>query len=87
MVSSLDTSSLVHLLEAGELSPHLSPLHLDALDFSFEVLELSARIVVLISLLNGILSEAASLEVFLVQEALGAGELVIQVEVLLGPKR
>ena len=85
LAASFDRLSLVHLLQTGELSPHLSTLHFDSLDLSFEILELGASIVVLVSLGNSIFSQSAGLEVFLVQKTLGTGKFVVQVEVLLGP--
>ena len=85
LVCSLSSSLLVHLLQAGELTPHLSTLNLDAFNLTLEILELSALIVVLVSLSNSLFAQAASLEVFFVEQALGAGQFIIKVEILLGP--
>ena len=85
LLGGLGGTSLIHLLQTGKLSPHLGSLDLDALDFSLEVLELSSGVVVLIALGDGFLTKAASFEVLLIEESLGAGKLVVEVKVLLGP--
>ena len=85
LIGSLSGPLLVHLLQAGELTPHLSALNLHAFDLALEILELSALIVVLVTLGDSLLAQAASLEVLLVEQALGAGQLIVEVEILLGP--
>jgi len=58
-------------------------LDLDTFDLTFEVLKLGPLVAVLVTLGDGFFTQASSLEVFLIKEALGAGKLVIQVQVML----
>jgi hypothetical protein len=47
---------LIHLLEASELAPHLGTLDLDALDLTLKIRELSASVIVLVGLGDGLLA-------------------------------
>lgn len=85
LVGSLSGSLFVHLLQASKFTPHLSTLNFDALNLTLEVLELGTLVVVLVTLGDGLLAQAASLEVLLIEEALGAGKLVVKIKVLLSP--
>jgi hypothetical protein len=48
-------------------------------------LKLSSLVIVLVSLADSFVTQAASLVVLLVEHALRAGQLVVEVKVLLGP--
>lgn len=85
MASGLVGPGLVHLLKTGQLAPHLGPLHFDTLDLTLKILELSSLVVVLVTLGHSLFSQASGLEILLIEHALRAGQLVIQVQVLLGP--
>ena len=84
LLSSLRRARLVHLLKTGELSPHLGALHLHALDLALQVLQLGPLVVVLVTLLHGVFSQASGFEVLLIQKTLGTGKFIVQVQVLLG---
>jgi hypothetical protein len=63
-------ASLVHLLQTSQLTPHLSSLDFNALDLTLQVLELGPLVIILITLGHSLFSEAASLEVLLIEHAL-----------------
>lgn len=84
LLGRLGGASLVHLLQTGELSPHLGALHLNALDLALQVLQLSPLIVVLVALLHSIFSQTTGFKVLFVQKTLGSGHFIVQVQVLLG---
>ena len=85
LASGLVGPALIHLLKTGELAPHLGPLHFDTFNLTLKILELSSLVVVLVTLGHSLFSQASSLEILLIEHALRAGQLVIQVQVLLGP--
>ena len=85
MLGRLNGAGFIHLLQTGEFTPHFSSLHLDTLDLTLKILKLGSLVIVLVSLGDCFLAETTSLEVLLIKHALGAGKLIIQVKVLLGP--
>ena len=60
-------------------------MSLNSLNLTLEVRELGPSAVIGVSLLYRLFAEAASLEVLLVEETLGACQFVTQVKALLGP--
>ena len=87
LVGSLSGSLLIHFLQTGKLTPHLSTLHLDAFNLALKVLKLGPLIIVLIALGNGFFAQTASLEVLFIEHTFGASELVVKVKILLSPKK
>lgn len=82
LVVAFDSLGFVQLLEASNFAPHFGTLHLDALDFAFEVVLLLVEVCNLVSLRNSLITETASLKVFFVQNFLAAVSFLIQIHVL-----
>lgn len=85
LLAGLDGAGVVHFLESSDLSPHFSPLYLNALNLALDIVQLGSGVSVAVALGNGFVAQSARLEVLLVQEAFRTGEFVIQIEVGLCP--
>ena len=85
LLPSFTSSRLVHFFQTSDFSPHFCPLDLDSFDLTLQVGQLVSLVCVLVTLLNSFVAEAACFKVLLIEHSLRSGELVIQIEVCLGP--
>jgi len=84
LVTSLSGLHVIKLLVSLDLSPHLSSLDFDHLNFFFQVSDLGSQVSILVALRDVVITKTSSLEELLVQQSFGSLHLIGQIVVLVG---
>jgi len=84
LVVAFNYLTLVELLKASDLAPHLSALDFHTLDFTLEVGLLLAKVSDLVTLGYGLIAETACFKVFLIKNFFAARLFFVEVHVLAG---
>lgn len=84
LVASFSSLHIIEFLVSLDLSPHLSSLNLDHLNFLFQVADLGSQVSILVALRDVLVTKTTGLEELLVQQSFGSLHFISQIIILLG---